>query len=225
MEAHRTDPVCASCHQLIDPFGFALENFDLVGRWRDERRRRADRRHGACSSTARRVDGPAALRAALLERSDAFVTALTEKLMTYALGRILEAHDKPAVRRIVARRGRRRLSILERSARHREQRAVSHADEAQRRRGGTMSDDRALHANVAPRAARGDAASPFGRARRRCAARTRSRRAVRRRPSRRRADRRRAAARHARARAHRHRRARRHARRAFLLERVQPGAL
>ncbi len=53
MEAHRTAPACAACHQLIDPFGFALEHFDLVGRWRYERRRRADRRHAYRSSTAR----------------------------------------------------------------------------------------------------------------------------------------------------------------------------
>jgi hypothetical protein len=101
MEAHRTEPVCASCHQLIDPFGFALENFDLVGRWRDsEAGEPIDATARLVDGTA--VDGPAALRAALLGRSDAFVTAFTEKLLTYALGRILEAHDKPAVRRIVA---------------------------------------------------------------------------------------------------------------------------
>jgi hypothetical protein len=101
MEAHRTEPVCASCHQLIDPFGFALENFDLVGRWRDsDAGEPIDATARLVDGTA--VDGPAALRAALLERSDAFVTAFTEKLLTYALGRILEAHDQPAVRRIVA---------------------------------------------------------------------------------------------------------------------------
>jgi hypothetical protein len=101
MEAHRTDPACASCHQLIDPFGFALENFDLVGRWRSQ-----DAGEPIDASAllvdGTTVDGPAALRGALLDRSDAFVTAFTEKLLTYALGRILEPHDKPAVRRIVA---------------------------------------------------------------------------------------------------------------------------
>ena len=101
MEAHRTDPVCASCHQLIDPFGFALENFDLVGRWRDrDAGEPIDATALLIDGTA--IDGPAALRAALLERSDAFVTAMTERLLTYALGRILDAHDKPAVRSIVA---------------------------------------------------------------------------------------------------------------------------
>ena len=101
MEAHRSDPVCASCHQLIDPFGFALENFDLVGRWRDvDAGERIDATAVLTDGTD--VDGPAALREALLARSDAFVTALTERLMTYALGRILTADDRPAVREVVA---------------------------------------------------------------------------------------------------------------------------
>ena len=101
MEAHRGDPVCASCHQLIDPFGFALENFDLVGRWRDsEAGEPIDATARLVDGTA--VDGPAALRGALLARSDAFLTAFTEKLLTYALGRTLEPYDQPAVRRIVA---------------------------------------------------------------------------------------------------------------------------
>jgi hypothetical protein len=101
MEAHRTEPACASCHQLIDPFGFALENFDLVGRWRDnDAGEPIDA--AAVLTDGTLVDGPAALRGALLERSDVFVTALTEKLMTYALGRILTADDGPAVRAVVA---------------------------------------------------------------------------------------------------------------------------
>jgi hypothetical protein len=101
MEAHRTDPVCASCHRLIDPFGFALESFDLVGRWREEDAGEPiDATAVLVDGTE--IDGPAALRDALLERSDAFVTAFTEKLLTYALGRILEPYDKPAVRGIVA---------------------------------------------------------------------------------------------------------------------------
>ena len=101
MEAHRTNTVCAACHQLIDPFGFALEPFDLVGRWRDsDAGEPIDATATLVDGTA--VDGPASLRRALLGRSDAFVTAFTERLMTYALGRILDAHDRPAVRRIVA---------------------------------------------------------------------------------------------------------------------------
>ena len=101
MEAHRANPVCAACHQLIDPFGFALESFDLVGRWRDtDSGEPIDSTAVLTDGTV--VHGPRGLRAALLDRSDAFVTALTEKLMTYALGRILTADDRPAVRRVVA---------------------------------------------------------------------------------------------------------------------------
>jgi hypothetical protein len=101
MEAHRANPVCAACHQLIDPFGFALENFDLVGRWRDmDAGEPIDASAVLTDGTV--VHGPQGLRAALLDRSDAFVTAVTEKLMTYALGRILTADDRPAVRRVVA---------------------------------------------------------------------------------------------------------------------------
>jgi hypothetical protein len=101
MEAHRTNPVCAACHQVVDPFGFALENFDLIGRWRDtDAGEPIDATAVLTDGTP--IRGPKDLRAALLDRPDAFVTALTEKLMTYALGRILTADDKPAVRRIVA---------------------------------------------------------------------------------------------------------------------------
>jgi hypothetical protein len=101
MEAHRTNAVCAACHQLIDPFGFALEPFDLVGRWRDsDAGEPIDATATLVDGTA--LNGPTSLRNALLSRSDAFVTAFTERLMTYALGRILDAHDRPAVRRIVA---------------------------------------------------------------------------------------------------------------------------
>jgi hypothetical protein len=101
MERHRSNPVCASCHGLIDPFGFALENFDLVGRWRDaDAGEPIDASAVLVDGTA--IDGPADLRRALLAHPDVFVTALTEKLMTYALGRVLEPHDLPAVRKIVA---------------------------------------------------------------------------------------------------------------------------
>lgn len=101
MEAHRSNPVCAACHELIDPFGFALEPFDLVGRWRvSDGGEPIDASARLTDGTP--IDGPIDLRNALLERPDVFVTALTEKLLTYALGRILDAHDKPAVRKIVA---------------------------------------------------------------------------------------------------------------------------
>lgn len=100
LELHRADPVCASCHTIMDPIGFSLENFDLVGRWRS-----VD--NGLPINTVSEmvdgtyVDGPATLRAALLARPDAFKSSISERLLTYALGRELEHHDGPAVRRIV----------------------------------------------------------------------------------------------------------------------------
>jgi len=100
LEQHRANPSCAMCHQIMDPVGFALENFDLVGRWRD--------RDGpdAVDATGNLVDGtplngPQSLRTALLARREAFVTTFTEKLMTYALGRRIEFYDQPAIREVV----------------------------------------------------------------------------------------------------------------------------
>ena len=101
LEAHRAEPVCASCHAIMDPIGFTLENFDLIGAWRDTDGGQAiDTTAVLTDGTA--VDGPDALRAALLDRSDAFVTTAAEKLMTYALGRRLEHYDMPAIRAIVS---------------------------------------------------------------------------------------------------------------------------
>jgi mono/diheme cytochrome c family protein len=100
LEAHRANPVCASCHAIMDPIGFSLENFDLIGAWRDtDGGQRIDTR--ATLSDGTPVDGPDALRAALMSRSDAFVTTAAEKLMTYALGRALEYYDMPTIRAIV----------------------------------------------------------------------------------------------------------------------------
>jgi hypothetical protein len=102
LESHRANPSCNSCHAVIDPLGFALENFDAVGRWRlmdREARAPIDASGVLVDGTA--VTGPIELRAALLERPDQLVQALTEKLMTYALGRSLEHTDMPTVRRIV----------------------------------------------------------------------------------------------------------------------------
>ena len=84
MEQHRSNPVCASCHKIMDPIGFSLENFDLDRKVAKHRRRRGDR----CRGPARRWhegDGPAGLREALLARSDVFASTLTEKLMIYAV--------------------------------------------------------------------------------------------------------------------------------------------
>ena len=99
MAAHRA-PGCVSCHQLIDPLGFALEGFDAVGAWRTHE---AGAPIDASSRLAdgRAVNGVGELRAALTARPDAFVQTLTEKLMTYALGRGLQHYDMPVVRAIV----------------------------------------------------------------------------------------------------------------------------
>ena len=98
---HRKDPSCASCHSVIDPLGFALENFDVIGGWRtfDESGMPVDA-SGTTASGAK-VDGLSGLRALLLADPDQFPRTVTEKLMTYALGRRLEYYDQPAVRRIV----------------------------------------------------------------------------------------------------------------------------
>ncbi len=102
MEAHRTNPVCASCHRIMDPIGFALENFDLVGTWRDHEAGKPIDASGVLVDGTP-VNGPVALREALLSRSDAFVTTATGRLLTYALGRPVEYFDMPTVRAIVRR--------------------------------------------------------------------------------------------------------------------------
>ncbi|HZF28020.1 MAG TPA: DUF1592 domain-containing protein, partial [Gammaproteobacteria bacterium] len=100
MAAHRNNPVCASCHNVMDPIGLALENFDAVGTWRT-------RDHGEVVDTAgqladgTKVDGVTGLRDALLQRPDVLVRTATGKLLTYALGRGLEPSDMPTVRAIV----------------------------------------------------------------------------------------------------------------------------
>jgi hypothetical protein len=100
LERHRASATCAGCHKVMDPLGFAMENFDAVGTWRT---RDAGLPLDASGQLAdgSRVDGIVALRGALLARSDVFVQTLTEKLMTYALGRGLQYYDMPAVRQIV----------------------------------------------------------------------------------------------------------------------------
>jgi len=98
---HRRDPSCNSCHSVIDPLGFALENFDVIGGWRtvDESGRPVDA-SGTTASGAK-VEGLSGLRALLLERPEQFPRTVTEKLLSYALGRRLEYSDRPAVRKIV----------------------------------------------------------------------------------------------------------------------------
>jgi hypothetical protein len=114
MERHRASPVCASCHRVMDPIGFALENFDVVGAWRTR-----DERGLPLDTADVLVDGSeiadvVGLRAALVARGDMFVQTLTEKLLIYALGRGLTAEDMPLVRAIVrdARRNDYRFSSI-----------------------------------------------------------------------------------------------------------------
>jgi hypothetical protein len=98
---HRTNPSCNSCHSVIDPLGFSLENFDVLGGWRT--RDEAGKAIDAAGTTANGepIDGLTGLRKVLLENPEQFPRTVTEKLMAYALGRRLEYYDMPTVRKIV----------------------------------------------------------------------------------------------------------------------------
>jgi hypothetical protein len=100
MEAHRANPVCASCHKIFEPIGLALENFDAVGTWRTQDGESLIDASGVLVDGSK-VDGVASLRDALVRRSDQFVRVVTEKMLTYALGRGVEYQDMPLVRSIV----------------------------------------------------------------------------------------------------------------------------
>ena len=97
---HRANPVCASCHAQMDELGFALENFDAIGEWRDSDAAGTPIDASAKLPDGSKFTGPAELRKVLLNHSDDFLTTLTEKLLTYALGRGLDAADAPAIRHI-----------------------------------------------------------------------------------------------------------------------------
>ena len=104
MVQHRANAVCATCHKLMDPIGLSLENFDAIGRWR------LDDKGAAIDPTdvlynGARVDGPVALRAAVLTNQRQFVQTVAEKLLTYALGRGLSASDMPVIRSVVNQAG------------------------------------------------------------------------------------------------------------------------
>ena len=100
LEMHRGNPACAGCHGLIDPLGFALENFDAVGGWRDlDAGAPVDAHGGLADGTP--VDGVTELRAALAASPESFAATVTEKLMLYALGRGLQHYDMPVVRAIL----------------------------------------------------------------------------------------------------------------------------
>jgi hypothetical protein len=99
---HRANPTCASCHAVMDPLGFALENFDATGMWRDR-----DRFAGAVIDSSGELpdgtalSGPDDLRNALLRKPEQFVQTFAEGLLVYATGRTLQPHDMPTVRQLV----------------------------------------------------------------------------------------------------------------------------
>jgi hypothetical protein len=103
MEEHRASPQCAVCHRLMDPLGFALENFDGIGRWRDSAGEEGTGQIDASGvlPDGTEFNGPAGLREILVAKRDMFVETFTERLLTYALGRGVEQYDAPIIRRIV----------------------------------------------------------------------------------------------------------------------------
>ena len=99
MEQHRASPVCASCHARMDPLGFAMEHFDAIGKWRETDGGAAI--NSTITWKGDTVDSPRAFREALLASGDEFISTVTERLMTYALGRGVDYYDAPTLRRIV----------------------------------------------------------------------------------------------------------------------------
>ncbi len=97
---HRVRPDCVQCHRLMDPIGFALENFDGTGRWRTTEDGRTIDASGTLFNGAT-IDGVVGLRREIAKRPEVFVGVLTEKMLTYAMGRGIEHYDMPAVRKIV----------------------------------------------------------------------------------------------------------------------------
>ncbi|HEX2854260.1 MAG TPA: DUF1592 domain-containing protein [Opitutaceae bacterium] len=102
LAGHRANPSCASCHNVMDPVGFALENFDAVGRWRTAEDHKPVDASGGLPDGSTLV-GVAALERGLLQRPELFAGTLSEKLLIFALGRGVETHDAPAIREIVRR--------------------------------------------------------------------------------------------------------------------------
>jgi len=104
LEEHRKNPTCASCHSRLDPLGFALENFDAIGAWRDK-----DGKLPIDTSAklpdGRGFNGPQELKGILMADRDKFAACVSEKLLTYALGRGLERYDRPVVKQIVGKTG------------------------------------------------------------------------------------------------------------------------
>jgi hypothetical protein len=104
LELHRQNPACAPCHRVIDPPGFALENYNSVGQWRTVDNGAKVDANGVLADGSR-LNGPLELREALSRRPEAFASLITERMMVYALGRGLEPSDMPVVRRIVKKAG------------------------------------------------------------------------------------------------------------------------
>jgi hypothetical protein len=105
MEEHRRNPVCASCHRSMDPLGFALENFDAIGKWRATTEAGTPVDVSGVLPDGTAIDGPVGLRSVIQARSGEFIGTVTGKLLTYAIGRGLEHDDAPAVRAIVRQAG------------------------------------------------------------------------------------------------------------------------
>ena len=100
MAEHRSNPACSGCHQLMDPIGFSLENYDAIGRWRTREEATPVDASGGLPDGSK-FTGVAGLEGALLKRPEVFATTFSEKLLTYALGRGVEYYDAPAIRKIV----------------------------------------------------------------------------------------------------------------------------
>jgi len=100
MEMHRASPACAACHKMFDPIGFAMENFDAIGRYRTRENGAAIDLSGTLVDGSK-FNGSSELRQALLRYSPVFIQTMTERMLTYALGRGVEYYDMPVVRHIV----------------------------------------------------------------------------------------------------------------------------
>ena len=111
MAQHRSNPACATCHVQMDPLGLALEPFDFVGRYRTRSEANEPIDASGALPDGTKFDGPTGLRMALVNRSDAFVHVMTERLLTYAVGRGLEHYDAPAIRAILRQSARSQYAL------------------------------------------------------------------------------------------------------------------
>jgi hypothetical protein len=101
MEQHRENPLCASCHQRMDPIGFAFENFDAIGAWRDVEASGAPIDASGELPDGQKFDGPEGLKKILREKQDLVANAITEKMLTYATGRGMESFDRCTIDKII----------------------------------------------------------------------------------------------------------------------------